>query len=128
MNFLADTLMLIHFLWVVFMIVGLPLGIALRSPVLRWAHCIGMLITAFFASAGMYCPLTTWEEGLRRAADPAFTYRGSFLARHLGPILYPDLSPAVIRSVSVAWFALTLIAMAVWKPGRTSRKKSKVRL
>jgi len=113
---LADILMLLHFLWVLFMVVGLPLGLLLRSPAIRWIHFLGMSATALFAASGVYCPLTIWEEGARQAGDPEFSYGGSFLTRHLGPILYPDISPAALRGASVGWFFITVISMIVWKP------------
>ena len=117
MTNLADTLMVIHFLWAAFMVLGLPLGLILRSPALRWAHLAGMLITAFFAVTGMYCPLTVWEETLRWETDPGFTHEGSFLARHLSGILYPRVDPWVVRGASVAWGFLTLLFMVVKWPG-----------
>jgi hypothetical protein len=114
----ADLLMIIHFLWTAFMVIGLPLGLYLRSPVVRWAHFSGMALTAFFAATGMYCPLTVWEENLRWGTDPGFTYGGSFLANHLSSILYPQIQPWILRSASVFWGALTVMAMMVIKPVR----------
>ncbi len=118
MTITADILMIIHLLWVIFMILGLPLGLLLRSPTLRWIHFAGMTVTALIAAVGIFCPLTTWEEQLRRAADPYFSFEGSFLARHLGPILYPDISAAVLRWVSVGWGVLTVVSMVLWRPGK----------
>ena len=118
--FLADTLMIIHFLWAAFMVVGLPLGLYLRSPILQWAHFFGMVLTAFFAATGMYCPLTVWEETLRRRTDPGFSFEGSFLAKHLSSILYPQIEPWILRSASVFWGTLTLLAMIVVKPWKKS--------
>jgi len=110
--------MTIHFLWAAFMVIGLPLGLYLRSPTFRWAHFSGMAITAFFAAAGLYCPLTRWEETLRWKTDPGFTYEGSFLANHLASILYPQIEPWILRNASVFWGVLTLLAMIIVKPGK----------
>jgi hypothetical protein len=118
MIIIADIIMIIHLLWAIFMIIGLPLGLLLRSPLLRWAHLAGMVFTGFFAVLGMYCPLTTWEEQLRWQADPGFTYRGSFLAEHLSPILYPQIEPWTIRAASISWMTLTVLAMVCYRPGR----------
>jgi len=115
---LADILMLLHFLWAAFMVIGLPLGLWLRSPTLRWIHFGGMVITAAFAVAGAYCPLTIWEESLRWEADPGFTYEGGFLAHHLSSILYPQIEPWILRSASVLWGTLTVLTMVVIRPGR----------
>ena len=115
---LADALMLLHFLWAAFMVIGLPLGLLLRSPTLRWVHFGGMVITAIIAAAGMYCPLTVWEESLRWEADQSFNFEGGFLAHHLSSILYPQIEPWILRSASVLWGALTVVLMVVIKPGR----------
>ncbi len=114
-------LMITHLLWVAFMILGLPLGLYLLSPVIRWAHLIGMALTAGIAAAGAYCPLTTWEEALRWKTMPGFSYEGSFLAHTLEPILYPSVSPAILRWASVAWGILTLACAAIW-PLRSKTK------
>jgi hypothetical protein len=118
MIIMADILMIIHFLWAAFMVIGLPLGLYLRSPALRWTHFIGMAVTALFAASGRYCPLTVWEEALRWKTDPGFTYEGSFLANHLSSILYPQIQPWILRGASVFWVALTILAMTLVKPGR----------
>jgi hypothetical protein len=115
---LADFLMLIHLLWAAFMIIGLPLGIALKSPLIRWGHLFGMVITGFFAVIGMYCPLTTWEEQLRWQSDPGFSYRGSFLAEKLAKVLYPRIDPWIIRFVSITWMILTILAMFAYRPAK----------
>jgi hypothetical protein len=121
MIIMANLLMTIHFLWAVFMVIGLPLGLWLRSPTLRWVHFVGMAITAFFAAAGMYCPLTIWEETLRWEADHSFSFEGGFLAHHLSAILYPQIEPWILRSASVLWGTLTVLAMIVIRPSRKSK-------
>jgi hypothetical protein len=116
--FLPDILMLLHFLWAAFMVIGLPLGLWLRSPTLRWIHFGGMAITAIIAAAGLYCPLTVWEETLRWEADRSFSFEEGFLAHHLSSILYPQIEPWILRSASVLWGTLTALAMVVVRPGR----------
>ncbi len=118
---LADILMIIHLFWAAFMVIGLPLGLWLRSSVLRWVHFGGMVITAFIAVAGMYCPLTLWEETLRRGADRSFSFEGGFLAYHLSSILYPQIEPWILRSASLFWGALTVLAMVMVKPRKNKR-------
>ena len=114
---LADIFMLIHFFWTVFMVFGLPLGLMLKSPTLRWIHFGGMLATAFIAAAGMYCPLTTLEEALRLGNDPGFSYNGSFLAHYLSKVLYPDLEPGILRAATVFW-GLVTVGFMLWVPPR----------
>jgi hypothetical protein len=125
MSILPDILMVIHLLWAAFMIVGLPLGIVLRSPLLRWVHLVGMVFTGFFAVIGMYCPLTTWEEQLRWQADPQFSYHGSFLAEQLAKVLYPQIEPWIIRTATILWFVATVLSMFLRYPGSLFHMKRK---
>ncbi len=117
--------MIIHFLWAAFMVIGLPLGLILKSPTLRWIHFWGMAVTAFVAAAGMYCPLTVWEESLRWETDGNFHFEGGFLAHHISSILYPEIEPWILRGVSVFWGMLTVLAMIVVKPGRMKDRQNK---
>jgi hypothetical protein len=123
---MADLLMIIHFLWILFMIIGLPLGLWLRSPTLRWIHFAGMSVTAILAATGMYCPLTVWEETLRWETDPGFTYSGSFLARVLSPFLYPQVQPWILRTTTVVWGGLTLLFMIFKRPGSFFQRRDRL--
>ena len=125
MIIMADLIMTIHFLWAAFMVIGLPLGLWLRSPALRWIHFGGMMATALFAATGMYCPLTVWEEAMRGQTDPGFTYGGSFLARYLSPILYPQIESWMIRSASVVWGFLTIGSMVLKRPGAPFQRRDR---
>jgi len=118
MNLLfANFLMFLHFLWVAFMILGLPLGLWLRSPLLRWLHFAGMSLTALLALVGAFCPLTVWEDLLRAETDPSLSQHGSFLARHLSAVLYPAVKPWILRAASVMWGGITVAAMILVPPG-----------
>ena len=121
---LADTLMVIHFLWAAFMVIGLPVGILSGSRVLRWVHFIGMSTTALIAAVNTYCPLTLWEDLLRWEGNPAARQGGNFLARHLSHILYPDVEPWFIRTATVIWGLATLLAMVLVPPGRKAFGKT----
>jgi len=112
----ADLIVIIHFLWALFMVLGLPLGLLLRSPALRWVHLLGMMITAFYAISGAQCPLTVWEEALRRSTDQDFTFDGGFLAHYLSFILYPRIEPWILRGASAFWGVLTMVTMVMIKP------------
>ena len=123
---LADILMVMHFLWASFMVIGLPLGLLMRSRTLRWIHFAGMSVTAFIAAVNAYCPLTIWEEILRWDSEYEFAHRGNFLANHLSNILYPNVEPSIIRLGTVLWGVATLLAMILIPPGRhTHREKHK---
>jgi len=87
----ADALLIVHFLFVLFIILGLLLillGGALswswvRNPWFRLAHLAGIVIVVLQSWGGVICPLTTWEMELRARAGEA-VYAGSFISHWLG--------------------------------------------
>ena len=85
--FLADALVVLHLLFVVFVMTG---GFLLRRwPTLIWLHLPAVLWGAFIEFSGGICPLTPLENRLRtHAGETGFS--GSFVEHYLLPILYPD--------------------------------------
>ena len=85
-RFLADTVVLIHMLFVVYAIAGGLLvlkwkfTIFLHIPALLWATVV--------EAAGWICPLTPLENRLRVEAGQA-GYSGGFVENYLLPTLYP---------------------------------------
>jgi hypothetical protein len=55
--------------------------------------------------AGWYCPLTSWENALLRAAGRA-GYSGGFVAHYIMPIIYP---PGLTRGMEIAIGLLVLV-------------------
>ena len=87
-RFLADTVVGLHFLFVVFVVLGGLL--TLRWPKLAWIHVPAFLWGAATALFGWICPLTYLENDLR-ALGAEQGYSGSFIETYLLPLLYPDL-------------------------------------
>jgi len=120
-RFAADALLIVHFLWVVFMIVGFPLALLLRSLVLRLAHALGLASYLMLAALEWHCPLTEWEAALRRMEDPAFTYHGSFLATWAERIIYVRNwggSVQVFRVLAVLYLMLSVSSFGWWKKSK----------
>src|SRR5947209_8658978 len=93
----ADMLVVIHFLFVAFVVVGqllILLGLVcrwrwVRNPWFRTIHLVSILIVAVEGAFAVACPLTTWELQLRDLAGQPIeeaTFMGR-LARHL--LFYP---------------------------------------
>ena len=83
---LADLVLSVHVLFVIFVVFGLPLIVIggylgwrwVRYPVWRYLHLGGLVVVILQAWFGMICPLTTLEMWLRKQAM-ASTYSGSFI-------------------------------------------------
>lgn len=116
---LADALMVLHLGVVLFVVGLLPLVLLggwrgwhwVRYRGLRLLHLGVMVFVAAQAWLGQLCPLTVWEQDLRRLAGQA-SHTESFMAHWLERLLYWDLPWWVFVAAYTA-FAL-LVALAWW--------------
>ncbi len=84
---LADLVLLLHLAYVLFVALG-GLLVA-RWPRLAWLHVPAFLWGALVNLTGWVCPLTPWEQRLRRAAGEA-GYEGGFVEHYIAPLVYPQ--------------------------------------
>ena len=103
----ADALVLLHLAFVAFALLGGLLVVwrswfaALHLPAAAWAIWI--------EATGGICPLTPWENRLRRAAGQS-GYEGGFVEHYLLPLLYPG---QLTRSTQLVLAALVVTVNAV---------------
>ena len=116
----ADFILLLHVLFVIFVVAGLFLIFAgkvfawhwVRNPWFRIAHLAAIFIVVLQSWLGMICPLTTWEMGLRlRAGDTV--YAGSFISHWLQTLLYYH-APAWVFVVCYTVFGIIVFASWFW--------------
>jgi len=112
---LADFILIVHFLFVAFVVGGLALiwvGAAagwqwVRNFWFRVAHLAAIVFVAGEALAGIWCPLTLWEARLRGGeADK------SFIAQWIHRLLFYDF-PEWVFTVAYVSFAL-VVAATIW--------------
>ena len=109
---LADTLLIIHSLFVLFVVGSLPVIWAgawlgwnfVRDLRFRLAHLAAILFVAGESLIGMVCPLTAWEDALRGTETGS-----SFIRRWLHRILFYDLPEPVFTTIYLL-FALLVAA------------------
>lgn len=109
---LADAVLVLHALFVVFVVIGGFLAIRWRRLV--WFHAPAALWGAAIEFRGWICPLTPLENALRRAGGQA-GYPGGFLEHYLLPVIYP---PGLTRGVQVVLgvvvVAANVVAYGLW--------------
>jgi len=91
---LADSVVVLHGLFVVFVVLGGFL--ALRWTALVWLHVPAAIWGALIEFAGWICPLTPLENVLRGRAGEA-GYAGGFIEHYVLHALYPGELTAGIR-------------------------------
>jgi len=93
---LADTLVIMHLLFVAFVMAG---GFLLvRWPKLVWLHLPAAAWGAIIEFTGWICPLTPLENQLRILGGGS-AYSGGFVEHYLLPILYPENLTLQIQQV-----------------------------
>ena len=120
---MADVILVVHFLIVVFNIGGLLvvwIGAALgwrwvRNPWFRYLHLGAIAFVAAEALLGVMCPLTVWEDLLRGGLRPE-----SFVGRWVHHFLYYRAPEWVFTVLYVAWALATLVTLWLVPP-RLSR-------
>lgn len=122
---MADLVLIVHFAFVLFVVGGLPaiwIGAGygwrwVRNFWFRIAHLGAIVLVAAQSLAGIWCPLTVWEDALRGArADK------SFVARWIHRILFYNF-PEWVFTTAYVGFALAVAASWWWvRPVRSHRK------
>ena len=124
---LADLVLLLHALFVVFVVAALLLTIVggyrqwlwVRNWWFRVVHLVGIAVVVAQSWAGLLCPLTTLEMWLRgRAGD--VQYNGSFIQYWLERFLYYAVPEWVFVVVYTAFSLLVIITWVRFPPQKTS--------
>jgi len=133
---LADMVVVIHFLWIVFMLWGFcytfcAVGMVyiLRSGaavwhaffdrwVLRTVHLAGIVYVGMLTILGKYCPLTLVENAFRRRHDPSATHPVSFIVHYIEKLGYPNVDPIIIIVPTIFIAAFTFGVFLVRPPAK----------
>jgi hypothetical protein len=121
-QFLADLILLLHVLFVVFVVVALLLIVVggfrqwlwIRKRWFRIVHLVAILVVIVQSWAGLLCPLTTLEMWLRGQAG-SVQYDGSFIQYWLERFLYYE-APGWVFVVAYTGFGLLVILTWVGFP------------
>jgi len=119
---MADVIVLLHFVFVAFVVLGGLLG--LRWPRIAWLHVPAVIWGVLIEFTGWICPLTPLENRLRRSGGDS-TYQGDFIAHYILPALYPDgltrRDQLVLGAAALA-FNLAIYAFVFVRHRRSTRK------
>ena len=125
-SLLADTILVVHFAFVVFVVFGFMLILLGLLARWRWVHnrtfrithlaVIGIVVLqAWF---GQLCPLTIWENELRQRAGQS-GYTETFIQNWLHEILFYQAEPWVFTAIYTGFGALVVL---IWFLGRRNRR------
>ena len=100
---LADLVVLIHFVFVLFALLGALLVIRWRK--IMWFHLPAAFWAAAIEFSGKICPLTPLENWLRIQGGGA-AYSGDFIGQYLLWLLYPS---GLTRDVQIVLGAIVVV-------------------
>ena len=122
----ADGILMVHALFVAFVLFGLLL--VLLGGIRRWkwvknfwfriAHLTAIAIVVLQSWLGMICPLTTWEMQLRSRAGET-TYTDTFVSHWLQQLLFYE-APAWVFVVAYSLFGGLVVASWFFVPPEKS--------
>ncbi len=124
--FLADLVLITHFLYVLFVVGGLALVWTgkflnwkwVHNPWFRFAHLASIALVSLMSLLGIYCPLTILEGNLRIAGGGDI-YNQSFIEYWLHKILFFEAPEWVFTQIYTA-FAVVVAGSFYFVPVRFS--------
>ena len=120
-HYAADLVVLIHFCFILFVILGGFLVIKWRR--LIWLHLPAAVWGALIEFYGWVCPLTVLENKLRQASGGS--YSTGFIEHYIIPVIYPaGLTPDIQLLMGVAVVVVNLFVYTqIVKKFRETRKR-----
>jgi hypothetical protein len=140
---IADLIVLVHFLFVVFMVVGFLFTFAavvyvfrrhgrferfFGWKVFRWVHVCGIAFVGSLAALERYCPLTILENSLRSRSQNGGQYTGSFIVHYVEKLLYPNVPSIAILIPTIFVAVFTILFFALRPPWREKSRNLKENL
>jgi hypothetical protein len=129
---LADAVVVLHAGIVLFVVLGLAAVLAgglrgwgwVRNGWFRTTHLLTIVVIVVQAWCGVLCPLTIWEQQLRRAAGQQ-TYQGAFVANLIHDLLFVEAPAWVLTALYTAFGAVVLVSLLLvpprWSVGSRAR-------
>jgi Protein of Unknown function (DUF2784) len=115
----ADVVMLIHFAFIVFVVIG-PL-LAWRWPRLLWFHVPAALYGLAIVTVGFVCPLTPLENSLRERAGES-GYDGGFVDRYIEGVIYPGRYTRIAQLLAALLIIVGYVGVFVLSRRRDARR------
>lgn len=119
----ADLVILMHFLWIAFVVLGFPLFLYLNLPRWRIAHLLAVIATVIMQLTLTACPLTYIEVYLKSKGKSGQVYPGQFMIETIEKLIYiEDLTLEKITYATIVF--LIVVLLSFWFKPVTLRKKN----
>ncbi len=95
---LADLAVLVHFLWILFLIFGAVWG--RHHMGVKLLHLAGLAFALVLHLFSLICPLTHVEIYFRSLAEQGAPYKGSFIIHYVDKLIYISLPPLFLLALT----------------------------
>lgn len=121
----ADLVIIVHFLWIAFLILGFPLFLYLNRPGWRLFHLTSLIVTVIMQLTRTICPLTYLENYLTSVGGNKKTYPGQFIIETIERLIYvEDMTLEKISYATILF--LILVALSFYFRPIPLRKRQRV--
>jgi hypothetical protein len=112
---LADLVMIAHFAFIAFVVVGPLLAWRLRRLGLLWVQLPAAIYALAIVTVGFTCPLTPLENDLRDRAGQA-GHDGGFVDRYIEGVIYPGSFTRIAQALAAGIMLVGYAGcIAVWR-------------
>ncbi|HBH87288.1 MAG TPA: hypothetical protein DDY17_06790 [Syntrophaceae bacterium] len=120
----ADFVILIHFLWIAFVILGFPIFLYLNWPRWRIFHLVSLIAMIIMQLTHTICPLTHLEVYLKSKGTSSHVYPGKFTIETIEKLIYVEnLTLAKITYATIIF--LIIVLMSFWlRPLRIKKRNN----
>lgn len=116
---MAEIILVLHFLVILFLVIGFPAGLMINHRGFRYFHCVVLAFVTLLIVLDLPCPLTLLEELFSKNS-----YGGSFLITWLNWIIYPQwIEPQHLFIANIV-FAAMVFSSFYWYPLKPGEKKT----
>ena len=109
----ADIVIVIHFLWIAFVVLGFPVFLWLNSARWRLIHLAAVIWMVLMQITRSICPLTYLEFWLKSEGQGAEVYSGKFIIETMERLIYVD-NVTLEKITYATGVYLTLIVLSFW--------------
>jgi hypothetical protein len=125
LGYLADVIVGLHVAYVAFVLIGQLAIIAgavwgwewVRNFWFRAIHLAAVGIVGLEALWGVDCPLTLWENALRRLAGQEVA-DATFVGRWLHDLLFVEVPISTLNAIHIGVALLVIATFVIWPPRR----------
>ena len=106
----ADLVIVVHFLWIAFVILGFPVFLYLNFSRWRVFHLLALIAMVAMQLTRTICPLTYLEAYLKSKGEANRVYPGQFTIDTIEKLIYvEDLTLEKITYATIIFLALVLL-------------------